>query len=109
MHRHERRQSPIPPEAGAHRHLAVRVIDQALRDIMNPVGSPTDRQSARDFLSGSAMLHFWCALADCDARCLIARASLLMAHARGSTAGRAQAPRHAGPARVSLAAERPVK
>jgi hypothetical protein len=108
MRRHERRPSPIPPGAGAHRHLAARVIDQALRDIESPVGSASDRESARDFLSGSAMLHFWCALADCDALCLIARANVLMAHARGSTTRRGRTPRQPGAAPAS-AAERPLR
>ena len=46
-----------------YRHLAARVIAQALRDLL--VGaSPADRESARTFLSGSRMLDYWCELAD---------------------------------------------
>jgi hypothetical protein len=49
-----------------YRHLAVRVIDQALRDLASPVGSTVDRESARAFLSGSAGLRDWCELAALD-------------------------------------------
>jgi hypothetical protein len=47
-----------------YRHLAMRVIDQALRDLEGPCGTPGDRDSARAFLAGSPLLHLWCAVAD---------------------------------------------
>lgn len=47
-----------------YRHLAIRVIDQARRDLVSAGGSPGDRESARRFLAGSPMLTLWCAVAD---------------------------------------------
>jgi hypothetical protein len=47
-----------------YRHLAMRVIDQAVRDLTGPGGTPGDRASARAFLAGSPMLQLWCAVAD---------------------------------------------
>jgi hypothetical protein len=63
----------------AYRSLAARVIDQAVRDVRNPNGAPTDGASARAFLSGSPMLSYWCEIAELDLSCVIDRARTLMA------------------------------
>lgn len=62
-----------------YRHLAVRVIDQALRDLANPAGLAADRQSAQAFLSGSSMLRHWCEVAHLDPARIVARAAELAA------------------------------
>ena len=64
--------------AAAHRSLAAHVIDQAVRDVRNPNGAPTDSASARAFLSGSPMLSYWCEIAEIDLNCVIDRALTLM-------------------------------
>jgi hypothetical protein len=69
----------------AHRFLAARVIDQAVRDVRNPNGAAIDSASARAFLSGSSMLSYWCEIAELDLNCVIDRARTLMA---GCDAGR---------------------
>jgi hypothetical protein len=61
------------------RYLAVRVIEQAVRDLSGAGASPADRESARGFLSGSPMLHRWCELANLDASWMVGRAAKLMA------------------------------
>jgi hypothetical protein len=71
--------------SAAHRFLAARVIDQALRDVRNPNGAPIDSVSARVFLSGSPMLSYWCEIAELDLNRVIDRARILMA---GCEAGR---------------------
>jgi hypothetical protein len=71
--------------AAAHRSLAARVIDQAVRDVRNPNGPPTDSASARAFLSGSPMLSYWCEIAELDLNSVIDRARTLM---DGCDAGR---------------------
>jgi len=53
-----------------YRHLAIRVLARALLDVIDPGGSPNDRQSARAFLAGSIMLQHWCRLAGLDAGCV---------------------------------------
>jgi hypothetical protein len=63
----------------AHRSLAARVIDQAVRDMRNPNGAPIDSASARAFLSGSPMLSYWCDIAELDLSCVMNRARALMA------------------------------
>jgi hypothetical protein len=63
----------------AHRFLAARVIDQAVRDVRNPNGALIDSASARAFLSGSPMLSYWCEIADLDLSCVVDRARTLMA------------------------------
>ena len=65
--------------AAAHRSLAARVIDQAVRDVRHPNGQPTDSASARSFLSGSPMLSYWCEIAEIDVTCVIDRARTLLA------------------------------
>lgn len=70
----------------AHRFLATRVIDQAVRDVRNPNGAPIDNVSARAFLSGSPMLSYWCEIAGLDRNFVIDRARILMAAARRARA-----------------------
>jgi hypothetical protein len=50
-----------------YRHLALRVLARALRDLSS-AASPTDRESARSFLTGSPMLSHWCRVAEVDPR-----------------------------------------
>ena len=63
----------------AHRFLAARVIDQAVRDVRNANGALIDNASAREFLSGSPMLSYWCEIANLDLSCVVDRARALMA------------------------------
>jgi hypothetical protein len=63
----------------AHRFLATRVIDQAVRDVRNPNGTLIDSASARAFLSGSPMLSYWCQIAELDLSRVVDRARTLMA------------------------------
>jgi hypothetical protein len=63
------------PWLAAHRRLAARVINQAVRDLESR--SSVDRESAREFLAGSPMLHFWCQLAQIDAGHVITRSTVL--------------------------------
>jgi hypothetical protein len=72
-----------------YRHLAVRVIDQALRDLASPVGSTSDRESARAFLAGSPGLYLWCELAALDPQWVVIRLKNLFPH-WGRTPGGAQ-------------------
>ena len=65
----------------AHRFLATRVIEQAVRDVRNPTGTLFDSASARAFLSGSPMLSYWCQIAELDLSCVVDRARTLMADA----------------------------
>lgn len=69
MHRHlSAPRVPLAREDSAPcRHLAARVIEQALKDVLQPGQTATDRQTARRFLAGSAMLYFWCEVAGLDA------------------------------------------
>jgi hypothetical protein len=60
-----------------YRRLAVRVIDQALRDAADPTQSTSDRLSARLFLAGSSMLRLWCEVASLNPRWMAARARAL--------------------------------
>jgi len=69
----------------AHRSLAAHVIEQAVRDVRNPNGAPTDSASARSFLSGSPMLSYWCEIAELDLNCVIDRARALMAGGKSSS------------------------
>ena len=63
----------------AHRFIAARVIDQAVRDVRNPNGTLTDRASARAFLSGSPMLSYWCDIANFDLSRVVKHARTLIA------------------------------
>ncbi len=49
-----------------YRHLAIRVLASALRDVSSPAASPSDRESARQFFAGSDMLFHWCRVAALD-------------------------------------------
>lgn len=78
------------------RHLAARVIEQALKDVLQPSQTATDRQTARSFLAGSAMLSYWCEVAGLDASQVIRMAAVLS----GSN-------EHGGIASWTRASERP--
>ena len=80
------------------RHLAVRVIELAFRDLSSSGGSRADRDSARAFLAGSRMLYRWCEIANLSAAGTIARARQLE---RGSRIGRAAATRERAVSRSS--------
>ncbi len=51
-----------------YRRLAMHVLVRALQDLSNPAASPSDRESARRFLTGSPMLFHWCRVAALDPR-----------------------------------------
>lgn len=55
-------------DATGYRHLALRVIGLAFRDLTSPGGTAEDRASARTFLGGSVMFKHWCAVARLDPR-----------------------------------------
>jgi hypothetical protein len=74
-----RQPSSSGAEGAPYRHLAVRIIDQAFRDLASPAGSPEGPESAREFLAGTSMLYHWCEVADLNPACLVARARKLMA------------------------------
>jgi hypothetical protein len=98
-----RRQPASSGSAGApYRHLAVRVIDQAFRDLASPARSPADQESAREFLAGSSMLSHWCEVADLDPAGLVVRARKLIASA-GRFSARAVI-KSGGSARAAVAA-----
>jgi hypothetical protein len=69
------------------RRLAMRVIDQAFRDLASPAGSQTDQESARTFLAGSTMFYHWCDVADLDPALMVARARTLCEETRGAEPG----------------------
>jgi hypothetical protein len=85
---------PSPTES-AWRHLAVRVIEQAVRDLSASGASCADRESARGFLSGSPMLYRWCELANLNASWMMGRAARLMGPS--------------GPLRIRTAASEPAR
>lgn len=87
-----RQPSAVATEGTPWRHLAVRVIDQAFRDLANSAGSRADQESARTFLAGSRMFRRWCEVADLDPVWMLARARKLMAGGP-IPAGRSQASR----------------
>ncbi len=66
------------PSGDGYRRLSVRVIEQALRDIVAAPGSTSDHDSARLFLAGSPMLTLWCELAALDPARIAAHAGQLM-------------------------------
>lgn len=63
------------------RHLAVCVIQRAVRDLSAAGASRADQESARAFLSGSPMLHQWCEVANLNASQIVACASKLVGRA----------------------------
>ena len=65
--------------AAACRHLAVCVIQQAVRDLSGAAASQADQESARTFLSGSPMLYRWCEVANLNAARTVAHATKLLA------------------------------
>ncbi len=87
----QRRHEPLSPgmkdltlpqpscSEAAYRHLAVRVIQQAVRDLSGAAASPAEQESARTFLSGSPMFYRWCEFANLNAARTVARATKLMA------------------------------
>lgn len=46
--------------------LASRIVIQAFKDLRNRQGLAEDRASAREFLTGSAMLRYWCLAGSLD-------------------------------------------
>jgi hypothetical protein len=68
----------------------VRVIEQALRDVVAAPGSTSNQDSARLFLAGSPMLKLWCELAALDPARVSAHAGHLMGtrFSAGEPAGR---------------------
>jgi hypothetical protein len=58
-----------------YRHLAVRVLAQAVLDLAKPTGSVADRDSARAFLAGSPMLFHWCHVAALEPSWFVKRAT----------------------------------
>jgi hypothetical protein len=76
------------PESGPCRHLAVRVIELAFRDLASSAGLSGHQESARVFLAGSSMLDHWCAVADLDPAWMIARANRLTTSSAGHQSSR---------------------
>ena len=76
---------PVSTQQAAHvgetssacRHLAARVIEQALKDVLQPAQASGDRLTARRFLAGSRMLRYWCDVAGIDAGQVIRVAAVL--------------------------------
>lgn len=48
--------------------LAARIVSQALKDLLNRHEPSECRESARAFLAGSFMLHYWCHVGRLDSR-----------------------------------------
>lgn len=84
-------------EGRPYRHLAVRVIDLAFRDLASPLGASADQESARIFLAGSPMFYHWCEVADLDPVWMVARARKLLAHSDVTLTGPAPAPAPGAP------------
>lgn len=76
------------PDGGPCRHLAVRVIELAFRDLASSEGLRRHQESARVFLAGSSMLDHWCAVADLDPAWMIARANRLTTSSAGHQSSR---------------------
>lgn len=64
-----------------YRQLAIRVLARAVLDVSDPAGSANDRESARAFLAGSAMLEHWCHVAALDPDCITANLERLTGEA----------------------------
>lgn len=71
--------TPADDGLARYRHLALTVIEQAFRDMLNGKCSLADRQSAQSFLAGCPGMHHWCRVAGLDPREVIARARRLPA------------------------------
>jgi hypothetical protein len=76
-----------------YRQLAIRVIERALKDIVAPGCSANDRETAREFLTGSAMLRHWCRVASLDPRRIIATAVMLDRRPTSAGAAKSRPPR----------------
>jgi hypothetical protein len=81
----------LPVSAGLApcRHLAARVIGQALKDVLQPGQNALDRRTARSFLAGSTMLYYWCEIAGLDPTQVIQVAAMLTGsneHGRSTSA-----------------------
>src|SRR5215207_8727196 len=75
-----RQPSSSGAEGAPYRHLAVRILDRAFRDLASPAGSLEGPESARAFLAGTSMLYHWCEVADLNPEWVVARAKKLMAN-----------------------------
>jgi hypothetical protein len=62
-------------EPDNYRRLAVSVIERAIKDVEGTGCTEDERESARRFLDGSAMLFHWCSVAALDAHRVITYAS----------------------------------
>lgn len=60
-----------------YRHLALAVIERALRDTMTPGCSSEERASAHEFLRGSPTMRHWCRVAGLDPRRVVTAATQL--------------------------------
>ena len=69
--------SAVGPDLSSYRHLALTVIERALRDLPDGACSLTDRESARRFFVGSAIMRHWCRVAGLDPYRVIAHARRL--------------------------------
>jgi hypothetical protein len=72
----------------AYRRLALRVIRQAMHDVVG-AGSEDDRQTAQRFLGGSPLLSLWCELADLDVSRVVSSAKRALALRRRNQAAMA--------------------
>jgi hypothetical protein len=68
--------------SSSYRHLALAVIERALRDMMTPACSSAERASAHEFLGGSPAMRHWCRVAELDPRRVIDVANQLIAMVR---------------------------
>jgi hypothetical protein len=68
------RESNEPAVARWQRALATRIIILAFKDLRERGGLPRHRESAREFLAGSAMLRYWCHVGSLDLRRITAAA-----------------------------------
>jgi hypothetical protein len=87
------RRLDVVEQAFTYRQLARRVIERALKDIVAPGCSADDRETARDFLTGSAMLRHWCRVASLDPRRVIATAVMLDRRPQSAGAANGRPPR----------------
>ena len=71
-----------------YRALALRVISLAVHDLITPGHSASERETAREFLSGSRMLSHWCRLAEIHPDAIRHRLSDVARHRRGARRNR---------------------
>ena len=67
----------VGEETVGYRRLAIRIIQRAFKDMIEPACAAGDRESAWAFLAGSPMLLHWCSVAALDSRTVIVRATAL--------------------------------